>query len=85
MLTKQRYEIKPLPIIPEDASFMIRDRYAKVENDILFLWDKMEIEWASCEKSLSEYNDYEVLESHEYNPSQIMYAELKNLKFYCGG
>lgn len=76
MITKQRYIIESLPVIPADATFIINKRYAKIENDILFLWNKVSEGWDSTNKTLSEVNDYQVSEYHEYTLGQIMYREL---------
>lgn len=74
-----------MPIIPSDATFIIGKRYAKIENDILFLWSKTDDIWDSTNKTLSEFNDYQIPESNEYTLGQIMYVELRYFKAEYSG
>lgn len=85
MKIKHRYKIEPLPVIPNGSQFIINGRYAKVENDILHLWYKVNNVWNSTNQTLAEYNDYWVPESHEYGLSQIMYMELSCFSAYRHG
>ena len=40
MLKYKRNEVRPLPFVPVDATFMLGSKYAKEEQNVLFLFEK---------------------------------------------
>lgn len=74
MKTKSRYDVYE---IPSGATHVISRRYAKILDNILYIWQSDVVGWVSTGKTLVEYNDYQVFEYHEYPLDLIMFVELK--------
>ena len=82
MKIKQRFEISPLP---DDATFLIDGDLGKIENDLLYIWNRRTLVWICKGKSLAEFNNFWSLEYHEYSLGQIVYAELIHSNGYKHG
>lgn len=65
MFKYKRHEVRPLPIVPEDAKFMLGNKYAKEIQDMLYLYEKEK--WVCKNKTLDAYNHYYEKEKHEYH------------------
>lgn len=63
MLKYKRNEVRPLPFVPVDATFMLGSKYAKEEQNVLFLFEKDK--WVCKNKSLDAFNHYYEKENHE--------------------
>lgn len=85
MKLKHRYNIIDVAVLPTDATFIIQDCYAKEEDGLLYIWNMRCLRWVCKHQSLAEFNDYWVMESHEYTLGQIVYVELKSSRAYRGG
>lgn len=84
MITKQKHKILTLPYIPLGSQFMLDSTYAKEVDGILHLWDCFfkqpeNGKWVSKNKTLTEYNNYLVKETHEYTTlQQVLYDAFSN-------
>lgn len=83
MIKHYRYSVNPLPVIPEKATFMINNKFAYEEDNILFLWNSHQSTWASTNVSLEDYNAVYTKESHELTTwKEILLDRFSNMSIY---
>lgn len=68
MIKRTRMSVQPLPTVPEGSQFIIGHNYGKIDEiGHLNIWSPNSKTWVSKEKTLEEFNDYYIKDTHEFS------------------